>query len=257
MNPTAVKNELSGGGRVIGTQIHEFATPGIIRLAAAGGADFLFIDLQHTGWTAETLKPLLATRGATDMTLVVRVATLDLHLVGQALDMGADGVMAPNVDSADEARRLVRYARYPPAGERGAAFGLAADNYRAPADIPARMDEANRNAILIALVESATGIKNVDAIAAVEGIDIVWLGQFDLTLSMGIAGDFQHPDFHKAVDKLVAACQKHGKAAAFTAGNLAEGKRMLERGFRFLSFGSDVGLYRAVLSSGISELRGV
>ncbi|MGZ8725382.1 MAG: HpcH/HpaI aldolase family protein [Aeromicrobium sp.] len=252
----AVKRRLAEGGRAIGTGLFEFATPGVIRIAAAAGADFLLIDTQHSGWTAETLKGLLATAGSEPISLLVRVPTLEQHLVGQALDLGADGVMAPNVTSADEARRLVRYARYPPAGDRGAAFGLARDAYRPVRDLRAGMDDADRETLLIALVESAAGIANLDEIASVDGIDVVWLGQFDLTLSMGIPGQFMDPLYRDAVAKVVSACEAHGKAAGFMATSAEDGMGLLETGFRCVSFANDVRIYRSALEKGVATLKG-
>jgi 2-keto-3-deoxy-L-rhamnonate aldolase RhmA len=251
-----VKQRLAAGERAIGTGLFEFATAGVIRIAAAAGADFLLIDTQHSAWTAETLKSVLATAGGESIALLVRVATLDQHLVGQALDLGADGVMAPNVTSADEARRLVTYARYPPAGDRGASFGLARDGYRPVRDLRARMDEADRETLLIALVESEAGVANLDAIAGVEGIDVIWLGQFDLTLSMGIPGDFQHPRYRATVAKLLAVCEEHGKAAGFMATTAEDGLALLAAGFRCLSFANDVRIYRGALAQGIATLKG-
>jgi len=252
----AVKHNLAAGGRAIGTGIFEFATSGIIRIAAAAEADFLLIDTQHSAWTAETLRSVLATAGSETIALVVRVPTLDQHLVGQALDLGANGIMAPNITTADDARRLVAYARYPPAGDRGASFGLARDDYRPVRDLRVRMDEADRETLLIALVESEAGIANLESIAAVDGIDVVWLGQFDLTLSMGIPGEFEHPRYRDAVTRLLAACERHGKAGGFMATSADDGLRLLEAGFRCVSFANDVRIYRGALAQGIATLKG-
>jgi 2-keto-3-deoxy-L-rhamnonate aldolase RhmA len=251
-----VKHRLAVGGTAIGTGLFEFATGGIIRIAVAAEADFLLIDTQHSGWTAETLRNVLATAGSESIALLVRVPILDQHLVGQALDLGAHGVMVPNVTSADEARRLVTYARYPPAGDRGASFGLARDGYRPVPNLRARMDEADRETLLIALVESAAGIANLDEIASVDGIDVIWIGQFDLTLSMGIPGEVQDSRYQAAVAKVLAVCEARGKAAGIMATTAEEGSALLAAGFRCVSFANDVRIYRAALAQGIATMRG-
>ena len=255
MRPNRAKQILAGGGLVVGTMVFEFATTGIARIASAAEADFIVIDTEHSGWTGESLRSVLATGGSIETAQFVRVPTLEYHAVAQALDLGAMGIMAPNVASADEARRLVAFARYPPAGIRGAAFGLARDDYRKVTDLRGRMDEADRETLLIALVESVDGLEDLDAIASVEGIDVVWLGQFDLTLSMGIPGDFEHPRYRAALDAFVGACRSHGKAAGFMATTPSEGRLAVEAGFRCVAYSFDVRIYGNALAEGIAQVR--
>src|SRR5262249_16874620 len=110
--------------------------------------------------------------------------------------------------------------------------------------------------MVIALVETAKGIANVEAIAAVDGVDVVWLGHYDLTNSIGIPGQFDHPTFHVAVDSLVKACGKHGKTAGFLAGNETWARDFRARGFRMLAYGGDTRLMQGALAEGLKLLRG-
>ena len=123
----------------------------------------------------------------------------------------AMGIMVPMVETPEQARQIASWCRYPPTGVRGSAFGMAHDDYAA-GDVVAKMRIANERTLVIALVETARGIENIDAIMAVDGIDIGWLGHFDLTASMGIPGQFEHPDFLRAVEALVAACRAQSQA---------------------------------------------
>ncbi|HYH67820.1 MAG TPA: aldolase/citrate lyase family protein [Urbifossiella sp.] len=254
MRANPVKRALRDGGTAVGTFVFEFATTGIARLAAGAGAEFVVFDLEHTGWSMETLRGVLA-GAAPPLVPVVRVPATEYHFIARALDVGAMGVMVPMVESADQARRVVAAAKYPPAGRRGAAFGVAHDDYRG-GDILATMAAANAEGLLIAQIETAAGVREAEAVAAVDGIDVLWVGHFDLTNSMGIPGQFDHPDFLRAVRDVAAAAQRHGKAAGFMCTDVAGGRALLEQGYRALAYGGDLWLYQQALRAGVAGLKG-
>jgi 2-dehydro-3-deoxyglucarate aldolase/4-hydroxy-2-oxoheptanedioate aldolase len=252
INP--VKQKVLTGGVSIGTFIFEFGTTGIARLAAEAGAEFAVFDMEHTGWSIETIRMLAATTPA-PLVPLVRIPATEYHFIARVLDMGAMGVMAPMVESADQAARLVLAAKYPPLGRRGAAFGVAHDDYSG-GDIVAKMASANQETLLIAQIETELGVRNVNEIAAVPGIDVLWIGHFDLTNSLGIPGQFDHPDFRAAVEQVVNACYQHAKVPGFMASDVATGRALLEQGFRMLAYGGDLWLYQAALREGIDKLKG-
>ena len=117
------------------------------------------------------------------------------------------------------------------------------------------MREANERTLVVALVETATGIANVDAIMAVPGVNVGWLGHFDLTATMGITGQFEHPDFHAAVASLEAACTRYGKAAGILAGSLEMARDFRARAYRCIGYGTDLSLLQGALAEGLSLLR--
>lgn len=254
MRPNTVKQKLHAGQTVIGTMIFEFASTGIVRIAGVAGAEFVLFDMEHNGWTMETIRLLVATTPANGPIPMVRIPATEYHFLARVLDVGAMGVMVPMVESAEQARQVVQFARYPPAGRRGAAFGFAHDDY-VPGDNLAKMQSANDNVLLIAQIETAAGLANVDAIAAVPGIDVLWVGHNDLTNSLGIPGQFEHPTYLDGVRRVVASCRKHHKTAGFMATGLIQAQAMLALGFRVLSYGGDIGLYRQALADGIAALR--
>src|SRR3954451_11192866 len=157
MRPNPVKRKLGQGGMSLGTFVFEFATTGVARIAAGAGGDFVVFDMEHTGWSMETVRMLLATARPTEMVPVVRVPATEYHFIARALDMGAMGVMVPMVESAEQARRIVASAKYPPEGRRGAAFGIAHDDY-AGGEMAAKIRKANREVLLIAQVETTRGV---------------------------------------------------------------------------------------------------
>jgi 2-keto-3-deoxy-L-rhamnonate aldolase RhmA len=254
MRQNKVKRALRDGAVPIGTMMFEFNTTGVARIAAAAGADFAVFDMEHTGWGLETVRMLVATSRSTDLVPMVRVPATEYHFIARVLDMGAMGVMVPMVESGEQARRIVESSKYPPAGRRGAAFCIAHDDY-AMSDITETMRTSDEEQLLLAQIETAAGLENLDAIAATEGIDLLWIGQFDLSCSLGIPGQFGHPRFLEAVQCVLDAARRHGKAAGFLACSVAEGIALIEQGFRCIAYGGDLWVYQQALGEGIRALR--
>jgi 2-dehydro-3-deoxyglucarate aldolase/4-hydroxy-2-oxoheptanedioate aldolase len=182
------------------------------------------------------------------------VPATEYHFIARALDAGAVGIMVPMVENAMQARRIVRAAKYPPVGGRGAAFGVAHDDYLGR-DVVVAMGSANTETLLIAQIETAAGVENVERIAEVAGIDVLWIGHFDLTNSLGVPGQFDHPKYLAALERTVAACRANGKVAGFMAASPAEARAMLDRGFGIVAFGSDAGIFRDALGALIAGAR--
>jgi 2-dehydro-3-deoxyglucarate aldolase/4-hydroxy-2-oxoheptanedioate aldolase len=249
-----LKRTLSAGGASIGTFIFEFNTTGIGRLAAEAGAGFAVFDMEHTGWSIESIRMLIATTRSTDIIPYVRIPAAEYHFIARVLDMGAMGIMVPMVESAEQAERIVASSKYPPVGRRGAAFGVAHDDYSG-GDIVEKITTANRETHLIAQIETAAGVENVEAIAAVDGIDVLWIGHFDLSNSLGIPGQFDHPRFKEALHAVLAACRRHRKTPGFMAGGIDHGKALLDQGFRMLAYGGDLWLYQNAVREGVSALK--
>jgi 2-dehydro-3-deoxyglucarate aldolase/4-hydroxy-2-oxoheptanedioate aldolase len=253
MKPNLVKSKLLSGGVSIGTFMFEFDSTGIARIAAEAGAEFAVFDMEHTGWSVETIRMLIATSRSTDMPPLVRIPATEYHFIARVLDMGATGIMVPMVESVEQAQRIVASAKYPPMGRRGAAFGVSHDDYTG-GDIVEKIKTANSETLLIAQIETAAGVANADAIAAIDGIDVLWIGHFDLTNSLGIPGQFDHPRFKESLATVLAACRKHNKIPGFMAGDVASGKGLLDQGFRMIAYGGDLWIYQAALRQGIREL---
>jgi 2-dehydro-3-deoxyglucarate aldolase/4-hydroxy-2-oxoheptanedioate aldolase len=254
MRPNPIKKKLREGGVVLGTLVMEFGTTGVARIAAAAGAEFVLFDMEHSSWSMETIRTLLATAGGAAVVPLVRVPATEYHFLARALDAGAMGLMVPMVESGDQARLIVQSAKYPPLGRRGAAFGVAHDDYR-PGDNLATMRAANDETLLIAQIETARGLEHLEEIAAVKGIDVLWIGHNDLTNSLGIPGQFEHPRYREAVERVQAAARQHDQAVGFMATGVEQGAALLAQGVRIVAYGGDVGLYQQALREGLAALR--
>jgi 2-keto-3-deoxy-L-rhamnonate aldolase RhmA len=254
MRPNPVRETLRSGGTAYGTMAFEFLTPGLPAVLARAGAEFVIFDTEHSGVGIETIKAQVAASHGAGIVPMVRVPGCHYHLIAPVLDAGAMGIMVPMMESKEQAENLAAWCRYRPEGVRGLAFNMAHDEYTG-GDVVQKMAEANARTLTIALVETLKGIAAVDAIAAVPGIDVVWLGHYDLTNAMGITGQFDHPDFLAAVGRLVEACRRHGKAAGFLVTDTPAAKTWSARGFRCLGYGTDISLMQQALAAGITTLR--
>jgi 2-dehydro-3-deoxyglucarate aldolase/4-hydroxy-2-oxoheptanedioate aldolase len=249
-----LRDHLARGERAFGSMVFEFFVPGLAQLAVTAGADFLVYDMEHSGAGIDTIKAQMAFARGLPLTPIVRVPSGDYHFIARVLDCGAKGIMVPMVETGEQAAAFVSAAKYPPQGRRGAAFGVAHDDYAA-GPVRDKIAKANAETLLIALVETARGADNVDAIAATPGIDVVWLGHFDLTNSLGIPEQFDHPLYAEAVAKIVGAARRNGKAAGFMAMNDDWARDYLGRGFSMLAYGLDHALYQRSLTDGIASMR--
>lgn len=237
-----------------GTLVWEFAVPGIGHLLAAGGSEFVFLDTEHSGLGIDALKSTLQYLQAGGVPALVRPPGRSYENIARALDAGAEGLILPMVGSGDEARRIVECAKYAPMGSRGVALGIAHDRYTS-GPVAEKLAAANRRTVLFALVETREGAENVDAIASVEGIDGLWIGHLDLSSSLGIPGQFDHPDYVAAVERIARAARDHRISLGRMAETAAEGARLFANGHDFIAIGTDTQLYANALRSELAALR--
>lgn len=248
-----LKQRVAGGETLAGTMVFEFFVPGMAQIAKVAGADFVLYDMEHSGVGIDAIKAQCAACAGSSIVPLVRVPTNQYQFVARVLDAGAHGIMVPMVADAQQAADIVSWTRYPPEGRRGAAFGVAHDGYRlgTPRD---KIAESAARTVVIAMIETPEGVRNADAIAAVPGVDVLWLGHFDLTNFMGIPGDFGHPDYLTSVKAIVAAAQRHGKVAAVMAADDAWARKYHGLGFRMFAYGLDIHLYQQALAAGVQAV---
>ena len=209
-------------------------------MVGKAGFDWALIDLEHGAGDQESLLLQLQALEAAPTAGIVRIAWNEAPRFKRALDLGASGIMVPYVNTADEARQAAQSMRYPPQGVRGvarsnraAAFGQEFDAYFA---------EANDNLLTIVQIETAEAVDNADRIAAVEGVDVLFIGPLDLSVSLGIPQQTAHPHFRAAVKRVIDACRQAGKAAGILLPSADQIAPTIADGFTFIACGSDGGL---------------
>jgi 2-keto-3-deoxy-L-rhamnonate aldolase RhmA len=238
----------------LGHFIVEFATPGIGQILKGAGCDFALFDTEHSGFGFETIKAVLRYMQAADLPTIVRVPSQQYHHIARAADMGAEGIMLPMVGSPEEARAILDCLKYVPDGRRGVALAIAHDRYL-PGPTMDKLAAANRRTTLFAQIETRQGVENADALAALPGVDCLWIGHFDLSCSLGIPGQFEHQDFTDAVKAVTKACRKHGKALGRLVPTVDEAVRLHAAGFDFICYSGDVWALYGAVHAGLTEIR--
>jgi 2-keto-3-deoxy-L-rhamnonate aldolase RhmA len=234
--------------------IVEFATPGIGHILQSAGCDFVLLDLEHSGFGFETVKSALRYFEAADLPAIVRVPSKEYHHIARAMDMGAEGIMLPMVGNVDEVRHILDSMKYHPVGKRGVALQVAHDRYR-PGAVSEKLASANRRTTLFCQIETVEGLKNADAIAAIDGVDCLWVGHFDLSSSLGIPGEFDNKLFTDAIARVAKATRMHKKAYGRLVPNVEQGVAIHKLGFDFICYSGDVWVLHNALAEAIAALR--
>ncbi|MEQ1716141.1 MAG: aldolase/citrate lyase family protein [Hyphomicrobium sp.] len=249
-----IRERAVAGDLVSGAMVFECFTPGIAQIAKNAGCEFVLYDMEHAGLSIETLKMLCATCAGIGVEPMVRVPRGEYHFIARALDVGARGVMVPMVESKIQAQAIAEAMRYPPQGRRGAGFGFAHDSYLA-GNVLDKMTAANARNVAIAQIETERGLEAVEEIAAVDGIDVLWVGHFDLTNFLGIPGEFDCPVYVAALQRIVAAAKKHNKGLGFMPASPEWVSQYRALGFNMFGAGTDQGILMNGIKTILSTLR--
>ncbi len=250
-------DKLRNGQFVFGILVRLNCTIEMARVAEACDHDFLFLDMQHGGMSIETAIKVCHAALSTTVTPLVRIPSKQALDAFRLLDNGAMGIVAPDVETAEEARHLVSVCRFPPLGKRSVAAGYAQLGYETmPIDEACRA--LNRNTMVVAMIESAKGVENADEIAAVEGIDVVHVGSNDLLTEMGISDQMGSDRHYELCAKVAKACQAHGKFFGVGGARAPEQQaKLVEMGARFMTTNSDLAYLLAGARERAKFLRGL
>jgi 2-dehydro-3-deoxyglucarate aldolase/4-hydroxy-2-oxoheptanedioate aldolase len=254
MKSNRYRQAIAQGRIPVGHMVWEFATRGIAKLLDSVDLDFVVYDMEHSGIDTERMFDLIAWSKAASYAPFVRVPQAQYHFLARIMDAGALGVMIGNVQTPEEARMIVESVKFAPLGKRGVGLGTAHTDFVVP-DPVTYFRESNESSVVICQIESPLGVANAEAIAATPGVDILWVGHFDLSQSMGIPGEFQNPRFLEALQAVVAAANKHGKRLGIQPGNMEQAQQWMSLGFNVISWGADSAVYRAAIDTAVRNLR--
>jgi 4-hydroxy-2-oxoheptanedioate aldolase len=218
-----------------------------VEMIGAAGFDWTWIDCEHGAGDYSELIPQIQAAGIYNSPAIVRIAWNEVPQFKRVLDLGAAGIMVPWVNSAAEAEQAASAMRYPPQGIRGVArinracgFGQNFDEY---------FKQANDNLLTVVQIETKEAVDRAEEIAAVDGVDVLFIGPLDLSVNLGRAGNYEHPEFSQAMDRVAAACRSNNKAAGILAPSLDFLESWIAKGFTFLVVGSDGGCVAGGLKS--------
>jgi 2-keto-3-deoxy-L-rhamnonate aldolase RhmA len=250
--PNQVKRRMGADQPVFGV-VHTLSHPATAELLGMAGCDFVLIDAEHGQGDHQAHLGCLQAVSATPAHSIVRLASDDRNAIKRILDLGAEGVMIPNVSTADQARAVVAACRYPPHGVRGfAASGVRASSYGVQAG--AYLADVEAELLIVVMIETAEGVRNAAAIAAVDGVDVVQVGANDLSYDLGVPGELAHPALQTAIGEIETAVLQAGKllGGAPTSRSAAD---LIARGYRMITVGRDASFLAGAVSGALAESR--
>ena len=245
----SLKKQITDLNNIRGAMIFEFFSPGIPIILKNAGCQFIIFDMEHGGLSLEQFKTLAIISNANEIAPLIRIPEVNYNYVARALDLGAAGIMAPMVNTQEEALKIVQSSKYPPNGIRGAGFGFAHDNYKNESPL-SYINKANNNLINIIQIESKQALENIEEIAAIDGVDCLWVGHFDLTNFLGIPGQFRSDIYFNSIKRVVAAATLNKKSLGIMVNNQDELKMYSELGFNMIAVGTEM----SILSRSISQI---
>jgi 2-keto-3-deoxy-L-rhamnonate aldolase RhmA len=255
MRKNLVKQALAEGKLQLGTGFGQLRSPEVARILAAAGFHWAFLDTEHGGFDLETVQDICRTSVMVGLSPIVRVADLQYSLIARSLDCGAQGVIFPRVESAELLERAISWAKFPPAGIRGYGLGATQVDYE-KVDIPQVIEHMNANTMVVMQIETRRALDMREELLAVPGIDAVMVGPADLSISLGVPGEFQHPKMVEAIEAIRDTCLRRGVIPGMQTRTSALAKFWKERGMLFLGCNNDTGMLFERASELVSMISG-
>jgi 2-dehydro-3-deoxyglucarate aldolase/4-hydroxy-2-oxoheptanedioate aldolase len=241
MRPNPVKLALKQGKVQLGTNFGQLRSQEVLKMLAAAGFQWAFVDTEHGGFDLETIQDVCRIAAYVNFVPIVRVADLQYSLIARALDCGAGGVIFPRVESVELLEKAVSWTKFPPVGVRG--FGLSPFHFdHEPVTMPQMIEHVNEHSMVVLQIETKKALDMREELLAVPGIDAVMIGPADLSISLGVPGQFQHPLVVEAMEAIRDTCERRGIAPGTQTRTLELAKFWKERGMRFLGCSSETAM---------------
>jgi 2-keto-3-deoxy-L-rhamnonate aldolase RhmA len=253
MRINQTRERLARGETVFGCALQVYRSAEIPRAFAAAGFDYVFIDMEHGAYDLETVQDMIASANGAGITPIVRVAELLYSLVARLLDAGAQGIILPRVEDPGLLAEAMSWMRFPPLGKRGYGVNATMVEYEARsfAEI---IEHQNRNTLAVVQFETQLAMDRADELLSVKGIDIAMVGPADLSISLGVPGEMEHPRMISTIEGLMQKCEKHGVVPGIQVRTTGAAKAWAERGMRFVGAGGEHGLLLEKAREAVAEL---
>jgi 4-hydroxy-2-oxoheptanedioate aldolase len=252
-----LKAKLQDGGKVIGTMF-QLGCPTVVECLGISGLDFFIIDTEHSPVSVESTRQFIMAAELRRITPLVRIKRITRDIILNALDIGAGGLIAPGIETAAQVREMINYAKYPQEGSRG--FSLtrtSAFGYDEYSHNPTKyFKHCNDETLIIPQCETKACLENIDEIAAIPGVDGIFIGPYDLSVSLGCPAEFDTPKFTLALKRVLDSCQREGKFVFMLAKSVEQSKNLFENGYSGIVYNSDIDMFISAYKSVLDQLRG-
>jgi 2-dehydro-3-deoxyglucarate aldolase/4-hydroxy-2-oxoheptanedioate aldolase len=233
MQPNLVKQALKQGRLQLGCGFWQLRAPEVARILAAAGFQWAFVDTEHGGFGPESVQDICRVANLAGLCPIVRVADLQYPLVARALDCGAQGIIFPRVESVELLEKAVSWTRFPSLGVRGFGLTIQQVNYE-PVSMPQIIEHINQHTLVVMQIETRRAVEMREELLSVPGIDAVFIGPADLSISLGVPGEFEHPVLLEAMEAVRDTCVRRGIAPGTQTRSPELAKFWKERGMTFL-----------------------
>lgn len=249
-----VKRVLKDGGTCFGTMLRLVKAPEVIALCAAAGWDYVVVDTEHQDYNSQSLKALSLIAKYEALSFLVRVPDKLYHQLAKTLDLGAEGLVLPRVDTEEQTRHIISSTKFFPLGQRGASVSKISTVFRdcSPQEY---LKWSNEQTLIVVQIETEEAVDRVDSIVSVEGVDAVMIGPFDLSQSMGIPGQTRDPRVQEAFQAVIESCNRHGVAPGVHLTDLEDARKWVSQGMRFVTFQYDSQYLLKAFKETVSRLR--
>ncbi len=250
MRKSVIKAKLARGEVSLAVQLH-FTDPSVFELTSLMGFDGIWMDLEHHAYSVETASDLMRAARVGRSDIIARPAKGEFMRMGRMLESGAQGIMYPRCDNAEEAKEVVRWAKFAPLGQRGFDGGNP-DNPYCTMPMDEYIHAANEETFLIIQLEEQSAIDRAEEIASVEGVDVIMLGPGDFSVLSGVAGQMDHPKVQEAIESIAAGAKNAGKNWTMPASSIEKAQTLLDLGARLIFHNADLLMVKNALE-GIQE----
>lgn len=251
----SLKKMLGGSSLLVGLTTQHLTQPWLAKLWKQSGCDFVYVEYEHGFFDEAQLAAFVLCCRSEGLPVVAKTPELSRGWVGKLLECGVIGIQLPWTETREQIERLISLVKFPPLGIRAGAPGYGNCDYNGEVDPGRFLEEANRETVILAHVETRRGVENVDEIASHPQVDVVFLGMFDLSISFGHPAEFRHPEVVTAAERVVAAAERHGKVAGMWVPDAASAAPWMASGVRLFETASEVDLIAQGSRRTVAEFR--
>jgi 2-keto-3-deoxy-L-rhamnonate aldolase RhmA len=256
LKSSRVKRILKEGGTCFGTMLRILKAPHAVAMCASQNWDYIILDTEHNDYNLETLSNCCLAARYEEMALYVRIPDKLYHLMAQVLDIGAEGLILPQVRTEEEVKRIINATKYAPMGKRGVSIPETITLFR-NYEQGEYTEWANREMMNIVQIESEEGVNNAEKIISAKGVDAIMIGPADMSQDMGIPGQIDHPRMQEAFREIIKQCNKYGVAPGVHLANMEYVEKWVKEGMRFVTYSYDSKFYKDASQEALNKLRSI